>query len=307
MAEHIHDKGYKSLFSEKKNFLAFLKKYINLVWVNNIDERDLTLVDKSFVDSSFREKESDVIYRLKTSEGEIYFYVILELQSSVDNTMPLRLLTYKTNLINKLFYDTDVRERTRKEYRLPAVVPIVLYNGDTKWSVPTNFREYVNYPDFLEQYVIDFKYDLVALNAIEDDEIYNTNTLVDNIFALDKVQHSNDAIRTIKVVFDRMRLMEPDDQLVLMDWIRNVLQKTLKQEALVEQVIEAMEKGDDTMEYALERVFKKERQTAKNEASKETRNEIAKKMLQSGMDPALIVQLSGLTLEDLKKLNNAAK
>ena len=81
MAEHIHDKGYKSLFSEKKNFLAFLKKYINLVWVNNIDERDLTLVDKSFVDSSFREKESDVIYRLKTSEGEIYFYVILELQS----------------------------------------------------------------------------------------------------------------------------------------------------------------------------------------------------------------------------------
>ena len=155
--------------------------------------------------------------------------------------------------------------------------------------------------------MIDFKYDLVALNAIEDDEIYNTNTLVDNIFALDKVQHSNDAIRTIKVVFDRMRLMEPDDQLVLMDWIRNVLQKTLKQEALVEQVIEAMEKGDDTMEYALERVFKKERQTAKNEASKETRNEIAKKMLQSGMDPALIVQLSGLTLEDLKKLNNAAK
>ena len=33
-----HDKGYKGIFSNKRNFLHFLKKYIKAEWVKSIDE-----------------------------------------------------------------------------------------------------------------------------------------------------------------------------------------------------------------------------------------------------------------------------
>jgi len=44
-----HDHGYKSLFSKKKNFMHFLRKYIGVAWVNEIDEDDLLLMNNTFI------------------------------------------------------------------------------------------------------------------------------------------------------------------------------------------------------------------------------------------------------------------
>ena len=48
-----HDHGYKSLFSKKKNFMHFLRKYIGITWVNEIDEDDLILMNNTFILKDF--------------------------------------------------------------------------------------------------------------------------------------------------------------------------------------------------------------------------------------------------------------
>lgn len=44
-----HDKGYKGIFSKKRNFLHFLRKYIKAGWVNSIDENDLIPINTTFI------------------------------------------------------------------------------------------------------------------------------------------------------------------------------------------------------------------------------------------------------------------
>ena len=83
-----------------------------------------------------------MIYRVRIKGREIIFYILLELQSTVDQTMPFRLLKYMTELTKREFDNTPENERKSVDYRLPAVVPIVLYNGADKWSAVRRFREF---------------------------------------------------------------------------------------------------------------------------------------------------------------------
>ncbi len=42
------------------------------------------MVNKSFILSDYEEIESDIVYKINNDEEEIYFYILLELQSKVD-------------------------------------------------------------------------------------------------------------------------------------------------------------------------------------------------------------------------------
>jgi len=76
---HPHDKGYKQLLSNKRTFLELIKTFVREDWVKEIDEGDLVKVDKSYVLQDFSEKEADIVYRLRTKETNVIFYVLLEL------------------------------------------------------------------------------------------------------------------------------------------------------------------------------------------------------------------------------------
>jgi hypothetical protein len=44
--------------------------------------------------------------------------------------MSFRLLQYMVEVWRDAFNDTPEKERKRKSFRLPAIVPAVLYNGE---------------------------------------------------------------------------------------------------------------------------------------------------------------------------------
>jgi predicted transposase/invertase (TIGR01784 family) len=155
--ENIHDKGYKRILSKKRNFLDLLKHHIKAQWVNRISEDDLELVNGEFILKDFRDKEADIIYRARIGAQDVVFYVLLELQSGVDQTMPFRLLIYMVELLRRVFADADEDTRELKSFRLPAVVPIVLYNGGSEWSAVHSFKEYLAEYALFAPYIIDFR------------------------------------------------------------------------------------------------------------------------------------------------------
>ena len=84
-----HNEAYKSLFKTKDEFIYFLQKYIAEPWTVKIKADDLEPVDTTFITEDLEDRYSDIIYKLRLeNNGEIYFYVLLELQSAVDYTMP---------------------------------------------------------------------------------------------------------------------------------------------------------------------------------------------------------------------------
>jgi hypothetical protein len=69
----------------------------------------------------------------------VFLYILLEFQSKVDSTMPLRLMHYVA-----CFYDHLLKTReTKPRQGLPPIFPIVLYNGSKRWSARQDIYEMI--------------------------------------------------------------------------------------------------------------------------------------------------------------------
>lgn len=84
-----HDRGYKSLLASKEIFLELLRSFVDMGWISQIDPEAITRIDTTQILQDFSEKEADLIYRLKIKERDVIFYLLLELQSTVDFQMPV--------------------------------------------------------------------------------------------------------------------------------------------------------------------------------------------------------------------------
>ena len=293
-----HDTGYKGIFAKKRNFLHFLKKYIKADWVDGIDEKDLTPVNTTFVDEEYQNRESDVVYKAKIRGTEVIFYILLELQSTVDHTMPFRLLKYIVELMKREFDNAPRNERETKDYRLPAVIPIILYNGADNWTAVRSFREYVQGHGEFGEYIVDFRYFLFDLNRNTGETILSTNHLLDIIFALDQKTNRENMAQMFKIAFDRLSRMSEDDQNNLMGWIKHIYLNYIQNEDAKIEIINKFKRGEIVnMTYAIDRYIEEERQ----KGVQETRIDIAKQLLDV-LDDKTIAQKTDLEIKEVKKL-----
>jgi len=295
-----HDEGYKSILSVTANFLHFLKKYFAVSWVADISVNDIERIDKSFITQEYRRVDSDLIYKLRKGDADIYFYVLLELQSTVDYTMPFRLLRYMVELLNDVFQNIDEKVRTRKDFRLPAIVPIVLYDGDNKWTAAKSYKEYTKNYEIFGDNIIDFEYLLLDLNRIADSEILPVQKLLDAVFSLAKMRFEKKlSPEELKVWWvEQAPYLSKDDISELVDWmvfafrVPPEIKKTLKT---------SLEKGDYTsMKTGFELwvdEFVDERGVLKGERKKAL--EIADAMRAKGKDVNEIAEFTGLTVDEI--------
>jgi predicted transposase YdaD len=121
-----HDPSYKLLFSHRDLVADLIRGFVHDDWVAEFDFSTLQRVSEISVSHDLRERDDDMIWRLRWGERWIYVYLWLEFQSSVDRLMALRLLTY----VGLLYQDLAVVGEIPAGSPLPPVLPIVLYNAE---------------------------------------------------------------------------------------------------------------------------------------------------------------------------------
>ena len=136
----IHDRGYKLLLSQVSLFRELVEGFVEQLWAEELNFEKAVRIEKSFVLESFLEKESDVLYLVPMGDEEVYVYILVEHQSTVDFNMAFRLLTYIVEIWKDFYEQSKQNERRRASFRLPPVFPIVLYNGDAPWTASTCLR-----------------------------------------------------------------------------------------------------------------------------------------------------------------------
>ncbi|HEY7213219.1 MAG TPA: Rpn family recombination-promoting nuclease/putative transposase, partial [Thermoanaerobaculia bacterium] len=156
-----HDAGYKRLFSHPSLVEGLLRGFLREDWIERLDFSTLDKVSHSFVSDDLRERHSDVIWRLRLrgeGEGWVYLYLLLEFQSTSDPFMALRLLTYVSLLLEEIVR----KEKLGPQDRLPAVFPLVLYNGKGGWRAPLRLESlFVPVPRDLRRYLPRLSYRLL--------------------------------------------------------------------------------------------------------------------------------------------------
>lgn len=123
-----------------------------------IDYSKLKLLDKTFIDDSFRKREADMVFTApfldeQKIDREIIIYILIEQQSSVDPIMPFRVLYYMLQIWEAQRRDWESQKIPISEWRFNSIVPLVFYTGTRKWDAPLEMKQLVNLPSLLEHFI----------------------------------------------------------------------------------------------------------------------------------------------------------
>ena len=145
-----YDNAYKYLFKNKRIFYQLITSFVKEDFVKEITLENIELVDKSFVSEEFLARESDVIYKINLKTRQVYIFILLEFQSTVDKTIPVRMFSY-------LFQFYDLLQRDSQKGKLPSIFPLLLYSGLEDWTIPTNIKDLIDH-QIPEKYIPNFEY-----------------------------------------------------------------------------------------------------------------------------------------------------
>jgi hypothetical protein len=271
---NLHDRGYKYLLEIKRMFVQLMRSFVDQGWVQKLDEEHVERIDKSFVSKDFSQKEADLVYRVRLDGQDVFFYLLLELQSTVDFQMPYRLLQYMLEIWRAILLDTEKKAVKRKDFKLPVVVPCVLYNGKNNWTVCQRFREMLEGNELFGEYVLDFKYILFDVNRYDEEKLINLANVISAAFFMDKRRDSQEFVGELKKILNHMGSMNSEDFTVFATWVKNILVKGLPEESAkqVEEIMAREEEAED-MIYGIEVALKKERRKERREGKIEGRIE----------------------------------
>jgi hypothetical protein len=123
----------------------------------------------------------------------LYLYLLLEFQSSIDPFMAVRIMTY----LGLLYQDLIAQREAGDPMILPPVLPIVLYNGSTRWNAHTQVFDLIETaPAPLPDYAPRLQYLLLDEGAIDESGPLALKNIAAAIFRLEKSRDPN-AIRTV--------------------------------------------------------------------------------------------------------------
>ena len=183
MFEKFDDRYHKQLFSHPKLVEELIRYFVEGDWTDNIDFSTLEKYPTTIVTEEYSQRKSDIINKALYKDDEsIYFYILLEFQSTVDRFMALRVLNYVI-----MFYLDIVKQKSFSK-NLPFILPIVLYNRDQKWNAAREINELIEVPsEELRKYSIYFKYNLISVSELDIDELLTINNALSTLFYVENL------------------------------------------------------------------------------------------------------------------------
>jgi len=216
-----HDHSYKLLFSNPEMVRDLLIGFVQEPWVDELDFATLEKVSGHFVTDDLRDREDDIVWRVRHQGIWVYVYLLIEFQSTIDRYMAVRVATY----ILLLYQDLIKSKQIGKNELLPPVFPVVLYNGERRWDSCTQLGELIiDLPGRLKSYKPDCAYLILDEGAYSSSDLEPLKNLVAAIFRLENATSREDIIRVVDHLIQW--LSTPEQENIRQDfaiWIKRVL------------------------------------------------------------------------------------
>lgn len=227
MAQH-HDTGYKELFSHPEFVEALLDGFVPRPISQLLDYSTLASQPSHYITPLFREKLEDAVWSVKfkpDNNGQtqtLYLYILLEFQSKTDKTMPLRMLHYSAAFYYQLLKEKKLPPRQR----LPAVFPVVLYNGRPRWTPPSRMLDMLQpVPAFMQRFQPQLDYHLVDVKDCLPDTTGDHDNLLQLVFNIENAITAEDMQHVAREVANAVRNHPQRERIdrVLVQWFKRFL------------------------------------------------------------------------------------
>ena len=170
-----HDSRYKMLFSHPLFVQRLLESFVEEPFTAGLDYSTLERVNASFVGEEFARRESDIIWKASFAGRPLYLFILIEFQSTVDRHMPIRFLRYLAE-----FYQSFATEHGVGQ-TLPAVFPLLLYNGDARWSAEQSVEALIE-ESIPARFIPHLHYYPVLVNEIPPERLTRIHNAVSAVF-----------------------------------------------------------------------------------------------------------------------------
>ncbi|WP_275225643.1 Rpn family recombination-promoting nuclease/putative transposase [Citrobacter freundii] len=278
-----HDTVFKQFLYHPDTARDFLDIYLPSTLRELCDLQTLKLESGSFIEDSLRASYSDVLWSLKTNEGDGYIYVVIEHQSSPDAHMAFRLMRYAMAAMQR---HLDAGHKT-----LPLVIPMLFYHGALS-PYPFSLCWLDEFDDpIVARQLYSATFPLVDITVIPDDEIMQHRRiallelmqkhirkrdlmgLVEQLVSLLATGYANDS--QLKTLFNYM--MQFGNTPHVDKFIREVAQRVPQQKESLMTIAEVLQQ----------------------EAKQQEALRIAQMMLANGISHEIILKITGLSAKDL--------
>lgn len=311
-----HDATFKAFLTHPETARDFLELHLppTLLAVCNLNT--LRLESGSFVEEDLRTYYSDVLYSLKAGKGDGYVYALIEHQSTPDRHMTLRLMRYAIAAMQ--------RHLDAGHEQLPLVIPILFYHGSrSPYPYSMNWLQSFSDPELAGQlYNGDFP--LVDVTIIPDDDIMKHRRMALLELLQKHIRQRDLADMLEQLVTLLLAGYTTEEQLKAI--INYMLQvgETLNPSELITTLASRVPEHEDTLMTIAEKLREEGRQKGRMEGRMEGRVEgmqlgeekgrskgareatlkIARTMLQNGIDRMVVMQVTGLSKDDLQNIHH---
>ena len=200
----------------------------------------------------------------------------------------------------------DYKRLGQKDYKIPRVIPIVLYTGKRKWNAKTYINEIQEqFEDFED---LDFaKYNVIDINNISEEKLFKYNNYLSKIMLLEKYRGNELSLYLNKIV-QEIKLNEEyyntEGKEVLIILVERILSVKIGEEK-AKEVVKILKGGDKGMLNCIESAYRENRVLLKTGMEKgllKAKIEMVKELLKIKMPISQISQVTHLTEEKIKEI-----
>ena len=218
----VHDEVYKRLFAFPRMVEDLLRGFVGGEWIDDIDFSTLRKLSAEYIGEELRRRHGDTVWRVHRREDGLPLLVLLEFQSTADPDMALRVLEYTALLYREL----KRNEALGPEGKRPAVLPVVLYNGESPWTAAVEVGELIiPVGPTLAPCQPSQRYLVLDERHMEEDDLPSHN-LVTAVVGLERSRSPADLVRVVEALRQWRRVPRDDELMrVFVDWMLRLMKR----------------------------------------------------------------------------------
>ncbi len=293
-----HNNLFITFFEEKQVVESFIKNYLPEEITRNLDFNTLQIDRESFVDKRLRREYSDILYLINYKKKPAFVYILFDHKSREKKKKrklaPFQFLRYMVSI-----WARYLRVHPKAE-KLPPIIPIIIYHGEKKWEVSTDFFSLFEVPVCMEKYIPKFSVELCDLSQIPDEDIKGNIRLRIGLLTLKyifnpELRHKlKDIFRLVSELKDKSSGTEYLE--VLMRYMANSA-AYLSEEDIKAAAEEIFEEGGDLMAT----IADKWKEEGIKKGIKRGIEKVVKNSLEAGIPIKTIGRITGLPLEEINR------
>ena len=316
-----HDHLFKKAMSRIKVAREFFEDALPDHILQKLDLSTLKTLPTNFVDSTLSEGTVDLLYSVNFSGSKGYLWIICEHQSTPDRLITLRMKKYMLRICSDHI-------KKHPNDKLPLIYPILVYTGKTKYNAPLIFWELFEKPELAKKFFTE-AVQLIDVSKLSDKELKRHAYSRLMLHFLAKI-HEKEILPYIKMYAEIIRSISEKDFTYVEDLLIYILEKGRSKQmteviSTFQETVAESEKGKVmTIADQLREEGRKEAMTMAEKLKEESKiagmeagiqkgiekgrqegiKKVAINMLLKGLDEKIIVESTGLSIEEIERLES---